>query len=159
MPFSSCVCFHNFLMRPSFQLNCRCSKSSLWSDLHRDVTRLFKWNKLATKAKVFVFTMLRLSWWPTSNASNANSRRVQVGWATSGCERSNRSLAKLSIEISLTRKRVKGGQKRDILRSESILVKLTGAPIEKRMLRPVLLLRYKPMIVLSCTTVNRTNLW
>ena len=72
-----------------------------------------------------------------------------MGWATSGCEGSNRSLAKLSIEISLTRKRVKGGQKRDILRSESILVELTGAPIEKRMLRPVLLLRYKPMIVLS----------
>lgn len=77
-------------------------------------------------------------------------------WATSGCERSDWSLAKLSIEISLTRKRVKGGQKRDILRSESILVELTGAPIEKRMLRPVLLLllRYKPIIVLSCTTVT-----
>ena len=72
----------------------------------------------------------------------------------SGCERSNRSLAKLPIEISLTRKRVKGGQKRDILRSESILVELTGAPIEKRMLRPVLLLRYKPMIVLFCKTVT-----
>ena len=84
----------------------------------------------------------------------ANSRRVQVGWGTSGCERSDWSLAKLSIEISLTRKRVKGGQKRDILRSESILVELTGAPIEKRMLRPVLLLRYKPMIVLSWTTVT-----
>ena len=82
------------------------------------------------------------------------TRIIQVGWATSGCERSNRSLAKLSIEISLTRKRVKGGQKRDILRSESILVELTGAPIEKRMLRPVLLLRYKPMIVLSWTTVT-----
>ena len=124
----------------------------LWSD--RDVTRLFKWNKLTTKAKVFVFLMLRLNWWPTSNAGNANIRKAQVGWATSGCERSNRSLAKLSIEMSLTRKRVKGGQKRDILRSESILVELTGAPIEKRMLRPVLLLRYKPMIVLSWTTVT-----
>ena len=111
MPFSSCVCFHNFLMRPSFQLDCRCSKSSLWSDPHRDVTRLFKSNKLATKAKVFVFSMLRLSWWPTSNASNANSRRVQVGWATSGCERSNRSLAKLLIEISWPGKEWKEGRK------------------------------------------------
>ena len=147
MPSSSCVCFHNLLMRPSFKLDWRCSD---FDPTHRDVTRLFKWNE----GRSVCFSMLRLSWWPTSNASNANRRRVQVGWGTSGCERSNRSLAKLSIEISLTRKRVKGGQKRDILRSESILVELTGAPIEKRMLRPVLLLRYKPMIVLSWTTVS-----
>ena len=146
MPSSSCVCFHNLLMRPSFKLDWRCSD---FDPTHRDVTRLFKWNE----GRSVCFSMLRLSWWPTNNASNANTGLV---WATSGCERSNRSLAKLSIEMPLTRKRVKGGQKRDILRSESILVELTGAPIEKRMLRPVLLwlLRYKPMIVLSWTTVT-----
>ena len=74
MPSSSCVCFHNLLMRPSFKLDWRCSD---FDPTHRDVTRLFKWNE----GRSVCFSMLRLSWWPTSNASNANRRRVQVGWA------------------------------------------------------------------------------
>ena len=36
MPFSSCVCFHNLLMRPSLKLDWRCSD---FDPTHKDVTR------------------------------------------------------------------------------------------------------------------------